>query len=335
MSLPRNVLAKKMNINRKRENVKKINQQILNLETICKKHRVGDLTFRTCKFASLEGNITFIDHKEIKGNMRSGIMLVKSLNTYVSSEVYDLVQIKRDKIKRDAEKKIQELEKAKLELERIEAQNKENNSGEESSIEKNHEELVDVLLNPGDDLQDKHNNDNSQDKSNNEESQDKPNNDDSQDKSSNEDSQENKSNNKQKNNNQKRSKKKERNKYYRNFMSDIKSKFVLKLQPDFNFFEVKHETTDMVITDSIVYEIIISQNIKEKYYLVIGDLQMKSGIIRRIDPAYKFDNVLKEQSDFLERIKAKEQIKITEYPEDLDLDSSDCSDNESDTETNT
>ncbi|QGR54153.1 hypothetical protein [Moumouvirus maliensis] len=316
MSLPRNILAKKMNINRKRESVKKINQQIFNLENICKKHRVGDLTFRTCKFASLEGSITFVDHKDIKGNMKSGIMLVKSLNTYVSPETYDLVQIKRDKIKRDMEKKEQELEKAKLELERIEAQNKENISQEETDVDKNHKELVDTLLNP---LNEPVN-----------ETVVEPVN-ESVNETVVEQVNEPVSESVEQNNKNKQ-RKKERNKYYRNFMSDIKSKFVLKLQSDFNFFEVKHETTDMVITDSIVYEIIISQNTKEKYYLIIGDLQMKSGIIRRIDPAYKFDNVLKEQNDFLERIKAKEQTKINEYPEDLDFDLSDDISSESDNE---
>ncbi len=106
MSLPRNILIKKSLINRRRnESTKKIVEKIKNLESICSKHKVGDLTFRTCKFGSFDGASTFVDHQEIKGNMRSGILLVKSNQVYTSPDIYDLVKIKRDKAERDKKRK--------------------------------------------------------------------------------------------------------------------------------------------------------------------------------------------------------------------------------------
>ncbi|AFX92814.1 hypothetical protein CE11_00788 [Megavirus courdo11] len=74
----------------------------------------------------------------------------------------------------------------------------------------------------------------------------------------------------------------------------------------------------MVIIDSQVYEIMISEKSQDKYFLVIGDLQVKSGVIRRLDPGYKFENILREQTDFLDRIKAKEKAKIQEFNEELE-----------------
>jgi NACalpha-BTF3-like transcription factor len=108
-----------------------------------------------------------------------------------------------------------------------------------------------------------------------------------------------------------------RNKDYRNFMKTIRSKFTLEQLSEYKFVEVRTDTTDMVIDGATVYKINISEKAKETYLLIVGDLQLKSSLIRQIDPAYKIDKVIKEQYDFLERIKAKENAKIIESQENI------------------
>ena len=93
------------------------------------------------------------------------------------------------------------------------------------------------------------------------------------------------------------------NKYLRKFMTNIRSKFIMEEQMGYKYFEVKYETTDMVINNAKVHKFAM----KGTCFIIIGDLQMKSKLALEIDPAYKVDSVLKEQSDFLERIKAKEE----------------------------
>jgi hypothetical protein len=112
------------------------------------------------------------------------------------------------------------------------------------------------------------------------------------------------------------------NKYYRNFMKDLRSKFTLIEQTDYRYFEVKSNQTDMVIDGARVYKLAMPEctdNTKGKgtYFLILGDLTMKSGLIKQIDPSYHADKVIKSQNEFLERIKAKENSKITAMEADL------------------
>lgn len=100
-------------------------------------------------------------------------------------------------------------------------------------------------------------------------------------------------------------------------MKDLKAKFVLKEKSEFKYFEVKLDSTDMVVDNAKVYEIVMPTNSKETYFLVMGDLVKKRDLIRQIDPAYKSENVMRDQMDFLERIKAKENAKVTSHLTDV------------------
>ena len=97
-----------------------------------------------------------------------------------------------------------------------------------------------------------------------------------------------------------------KNKNYRNFMKDIKSKFVLKPITEYGYFIALEGTTNFIVVAPIVSEIIMPPLSKNRYFLIEGDIQSKWDVIKQIDPTYKAEKILKSRDDFLERIKAKE-----------------------------
>lgn len=107
------------------------------------------------------------------------------------------------------------------------------------------------------------------------------------------------------------------NKYFRRFFEDIRSQFKLEPLKEYLYCEVVTQTTEMVITNSLVYEIKMPLEIKNKYLLIVGDLQMKSKLISQIDPGYKSDISVKHQNDFLEQILSKEKNKVKKSEEDV------------------
>ncbi|AAV50867.1 hypothetical protein [Acanthamoeba castellanii mimivirus] len=355
-SLPRNAVARNSKMHKKRDSGVKLSRNINTLDAVCKKHAVGNLIFRNCKMASYEGRVSFVDHEETRGNMRSGVIVVKATSIYSSEDIYDVVKVREDKIARDLKKRQEDYEKTKLEVERLkrseELANKlanndpkhdqlveklnENNTVEpnnesteesveqiteqtveqtteqtvEESVEQTTEKTTQQTAEESVEQSTEQTVEKSGDQSTEKTTQQTA--EESVEQSTEQPIEESNKNTNQNNDNKK--KKKEKNKYYRNFMKDIKSKFSLKLRPENNYFEVKAETTDMIIEHSVVYEIVMVPPTKETYLLVIGDLQMKSSYLRQIDPQYKMDAVLKEQTEFMERIKAKEQLKIHQSP---------------------
>ncbi|AEQ60803.1 hypothetical protein [Acanthamoeba polyphaga mimivirus] len=344
-SLPRNAVARNSKMHKKRDSGVKVTRNINTLDAVCKKHAVGNLIFRNCKMASYEGKVSFIDHEETRGNMRSGVIVVKATSIYSSEDIYDVVKVREDKIARDLKKRQEDDEKTKLEVERLkrseELANKlanndpkhdqlveklnenntvePNNESTEESVEKNIEHIVEETAEQSTEKTTQQTVEESVEQTTEkitqqtaeeyvEQSAEQP-----IEQPTEQSIEESNKNTNQSNDNKK--KKKEKNKYYRNFMKDIKSKFSLKLRPENNYFEVKAETTDMIIEHSVVYEIVMVPPTKETYLLIIGDLQMKSSYLRQIDPQYKMDAVLKEQTEFMERIKAKEQLKIHQSPD--------------------
>ncbi|BCS83417.1 hypothetical protein QLL95_gp0706 [Cotonvirus japonicus] len=337
-SLPRNTFAKNINRHRKLGTVGLLTKKLAVYDSICKKHSVGSLTFRNCKVASNSGKSIIIDHEEIRGNMKCGVLLVKAISVYDSQEIYDVVQVKLDKEARIEKKRQEDFEKSKQELERLKKAGDINFDENDT----NHKNLVNELMKKLDETTNNEINRNESQETNNNESQEtntnesqETNNNESQETINNESQETNTNESQETNNNefienntdeslekisketQQKKHTRERNKYYRNFMRDFKSKFSIKLQPDYNFFEGKVETTDMIIENSIVYEIDMNVNQKTKYFLVVGDLQLKSGLLRQIDPMYKSESVVEEQNEFIERIKAKEDIKIQESDADV------------------
>jgi uncharacterized protein YbjQ (UPF0145 family) len=400
MPLPRNALSRNTNTHTKKDTGRQIIRKTTELDTICSKHKVGILTFRSCKFADAKGNVTFVEHNQVRANMKYGIMVIKANNVVpsASENIYDLVQIEKDKYERNEKKNQEEAEKALIEIERLKNTNTitslPNESDEHTNLLK---KIVDesndanqIMSEQGNKLsiettsglteipaniekmEDQMENEIEQIKilpdaeqleipTNNEIKQTEilpgveqleiPTNNETEQigesKNQNNDDKQHTSTKKDKSAKAKREKalkqmqeqlekqsKSKGNRHYRNFMKDVKSKFSLTEKPEYKFFEVRAETTDMVISDVKTYEIIMPINTKETYLLVLGDLQMKTGLIRQIDPAYKSEKVFKEQNDFLERIKAKEKSKTTALSEDLleeeldDLDELGISDDE-------
>ncbi|AUL78934.3 hypothetical protein QJ857_gp1225 [Tupanvirus soda lake] len=389
MPLPRNARARNNSTKLRNQSTHEIARKTSQLDAVCDKHKIGNLTFRSCKYATSEGKVTFVEHDHIRGNMKSGIMIVKANTLAPSDNLYDLVEIEKAKKERDEKKRQEETEKARIEIERLKTQNATTNIPEGGEQHQNLlEQLVDedektnsnVVENTTaiaenkdvekdtskeimEELNDPISIEVSEKLEDNTNKVDMPDTEqlDPEDMATTNDTNECSSDcnhdHEQKNDKKdksakakrekaikqmqeelaKKAKNKNGNKYFRNFMKDIRSKFSLKEEPEIKYFEVKAETTDMVIDGVRAYRISMPENTKETYFLLIGDLQMKSGLIRQIDPAYKADKVFKEQHDFLERIKAKENAKTTELTEDLlededefdDLDELGISDDES------
>lgn len=338
MPLPRNVTARNKNTHTKnaknRDHVKKTSE----LDTICDKHQIGNLSFRSCKFASAEGNVTFIEHECVRGNMKLGALIIRAKELLPSSDViYDLVRLEKEKLERDENKKNEEAEKIRDEMQRLQNAN----ALETLPVgNEHHNELLQTLINKcnmetiNESSNDETNNQQTNEISNDQQSTEITidNQNDSFERTSDENTFTSDENNREKTQlEQKRlnalkqmrhelDKKvndKSGNKFYRKFMKDIKSKFVLVPDPNIKYLEVKAETTDMVIDNTKAYRIIMPDKIKEQYIMFIGHLQMKSGLLREIDPTIGFDKISRDHSDLLERIKAKENSKITEHNENF------------------
>ena len=145
------------------------------------------------------------------------------------------------------------------------------------------------------------------------------------------------------------------NKYFRKFIKDMITSFKLDTQRQYRYFEVRVQSTDMVIDNANVHKITINAQKEEiipakpkplnnkkigktvphrepnkpqfskkigtrakyEYYLIVGDIQMKSGLIRQIDPNYKPEKAYQDYSEFMERIKNQEGVKTTVTKEDV------------------
>ena len=360
MPLNRKQIARAANTRKKFWKTRETRKKTSEFNAVCEKHSVGILSFKSCKMAAPDGAVTLVEYDEIRGNMRSGILIVKA-NTLVKSDTtYDIVQIENDKKARDLKKYEEEMAKVKIEMERL--KNQETIDVGDSSAE--HKDLLMKLVNQAeetqvvqdvpsetiqtvspenqepvdneDDIPDLVSSDSDGDEKNVEEKnvEEKKDKDEVDEDKVDEDKvdEEKKDGVDDKSVSAKRKKaldkfKEEidkksnptenRNKHYRNFMKSLRDKFTLEQQSNIKFFEVRKEATDMIIDNAIVYRIKISDKCDDTYLLIIGDLQLKSGLIRQIDPSYNVDQVIKEQYDFLERIKAKENAKILEAQENI------------------
>jgi chromosome segregation ATPase len=385
-------------------NVREFEKQENSLKTICKKHQVGNLTFKSCKFATADGKVTYVDHKNILSNMKCGVMLIKTSSADESKDaIYDIVKIENEKKERDLKKHQEETEKARLEIERLQKASNPNPSDDttkdlltkyvntlpekETKSENdvipmetiNHfTETVDQLNETSNQFKDAVNefteavnqlketvnqqidtvsetkefinetkepvSETKEPVNETKEPVDETKEPVSETKEPVSETKEPVSETKEPIAQSKRQSKKDKstkakrdkyvkemreqlekksekkdegNKYQRHLMQDIKSKFTLEPITKYKYLEVKAETTDMVIDGAKVFKIKMPSVNNQNYYLVVGDLQMKSGLIYRIDPNYKSEKTFKGYDEFLERIKAKESTKVREMKEDL------------------
>lgn len=327
----------------KNPDVKEGLKRVAELDHVCEKHAIGKLTFKSCKLATPDGKITFIDFEEIKANMRASAMVIKVNSLSESNNlVYDIVELERAKQERDLKKKQEELENVKPEIERLKKL-----SVDVDKIEatEEHKKLLEKMVTEDDAIINDTNGCAEPDDKNcssEEEPKDtinEPPQADTKDpedgditKPTEEDKEKTKDRKKSSRTKEKREKaikqlndimvqkanqKEIGNKHYRNFMKDIKSKFTLSKNEKFKYLEVKAETADMVIDGAKVYEINMPAKTPNMYLLVAGDLQMKSKLMLQIDPNYKSEKVFDEHNEFLERIKAKENAKVKEANADV------------------
>lgn len=252
-------------------------KKIIELDRICDKHNVGNLTFRSCSFANIDGQVTSVDYEEIKGNMKAKIMIIKARDIIpIPDIIYDLVKIDREKKERDEKKRLEEIEKLK----------------DEQNVD--HQKMME-LIDPKNEIENPipeditrvEDNVNPKLKSKRDKALKKI---------------------KELQNDADKRAKKDGNKYHRKLIKDIKTKFVLEEQFQYNFCEVKVDVTDMVIDKAKIYKMMVP-NTKKIYFLVVGDIQMKNGLIKQMDPCYKSERLLQDQTEFFEKIKEKENNK--------------------------
>ena len=330
--------VKKQARRNKFDKVRKLSQAMRDLDAINEKHKVGNLTFAACKYSKTQGSISYIEHSTAHGNMGAGIIMVRASVVNHSEKVYDLIEIAQAKAERDAKKKEAENIKAIEEMERLRQQEEGSQAQTDPNTDvaidadtlaqhtelvqqldeaitetseqppviesKAEEQLVDeldgkLIENPDDD----------------EAETDLPTEEEMNEPMTIATTKAQKRRQRMKKKVDRymkdlaaREEKKGNNKMCRNYLADLRSKTGFKLteDPDIQYFEVLVNSTSMVIEDAKMYTLTLSSEAKETILIIIGDLAMKSAVIRRIDPAYKVDKVFKEQTEFLDRIRARE-----------------------------
>jgi len=329
MSLPRNIRAKNTNkhlkIGPKQEVLRKINQ----LNNLCEKYKIGPLTFREAKYVTSDNKTAFLHHREIKGNLRDGVLLIQvSELPELEDTTYDLIDLETAKKERDIKKKQEEDEQARIELERLQKleadkmmvpsnceTNCETNSGAETVTELTNENVTEPQIESPAEFVDKSTDEKSNEK---QPSEEQP----IQEHNTEHNTETSKKNRREKPDRSSKAKRERAVQRMReqlakramqnpfkqanNLITNLKSVCTVKALHNVRFLDLKKETTSMVINGVRAYELIMPKLCKEKYLLFVGDLQLKSQAARQIDPAYKADKVYEEQLEFLERIKAME-----------------------------
>ena len=113
--MSRNNLVKKINVHKRKIAQKKVSE----FDSICSKHNVGPLSFKSCRLVDVNGAITLIDPDSIFGNMKCGVMVVRTKSILPSDEIYDLTILEKNKIERDEKKRLEEADKFNKEIERV------------------------------------------------------------------------------------------------------------------------------------------------------------------------------------------------------------------------
>lgn len=338
MPLPRNVTARNKNYRTKVAPSKAKENNINILNKICLDNHVGDLSFRDCRYATADGKMTLLDYDDIRANMRSGVFVVKTKNiTEVTDQVYDVVKLENDKREKDLKKKEMQMEKARVEMERLAKQNAKTTIDPEASqmhqdllnemIENTKEHFVEeitktVVEEPTETVAEEITETPLEDAIEPvvEDTVETPLEDTADTK-------------KKQTKNQVRNREKivkkfkkqlnqkipvDGNKYFRKFMKSCREKLFLEYYPDIKYFEVKSSATCMVIDEAKVYKIDIPNDMGQTFFLITGNLQMKTDLMRRIDPTYRTDSSMREQENFIERIQAKENTNMAILREDIE-----------------
>ncbi|CAH6421646.1 Hypothetical protein MVR_LOCUS312 [uncultured virus] len=336
------------------DKVRKLSLAMRDLDAINEKHKVGNLTFASCKYSKRTGTVSYVEHSTAHGNMGAGIIMIRASVVNHSERVYDLIEIAQAKAERDAKKKEAETVKAIEEMERLRQQEEGSQTDLDVAIDADilaqHTELVAELdgaitdATPAEPSTEPSTDPNTEPQLVDEldgKLIENPDDDDNTDMPTDEDvtepmsvatakAQKRRQRMKKKVDRYKkdlaaREEKKGNNRLCRNYLADLKAKNGFKLTEDLDiqYFEVLVNSTSMVIEDAKMYTLALPSEAKETILIIVGDLAMKSAVIRRIDPAYKVDKVFKEQTEFLDRIRARDDTQTIEVDTIDDLADSD------------
>lgn len=302
MPLSRNSIARNMNIHNRIKTLDIVKTK-RKLESIMEKHGIFELPFCDCKIVNNDGIIFNVKFEKIRGNLRSGVFIINAKSIcQIENVIYDLVEIgnKKNKKKDINNDKNASTVKDDIELSDIP------DPSVISSIEENYDstdnpETVESSQNKQKNCVEILTGGNDTSKKDNLEK-------------------DNISQEKNKTKNNKMNEKKENairkmqnalgkklaniekgNKYLRKTVKDIKSNYKLE-KWDYKYFEVKVETSYMVIENVQLYRILIPNNIDFVHLLIIGELQMKNELIKRIDPTHQMEKIFGEQNDIIGKI---------------------------------
>jgi len=270
--LPRNRVIATKNLNRaKWQEKKNIKKEIIALNSLYDKYNIGPLTFRSVMFITPSGKITKVNHIDIKGNLHNGILFVSYSDTNILDNIYDLYTIALEKRKKDFVKREEEVKKMSIEMERLrKTDNMEEIPQGENSVDVQKEIPIDEPKGIPIDEPKEISIDEQKEISNNQIPI------------------------------KRRANKITGNKYFRGFMQEIKSRYRLDFQDQYKFAEFKVESTDMIIDDVDIYKV------KSNLFLIIGDFQMKSSVVRQLDPSFDAETATETHQKFMNSIKTDE-----------------------------
>jgi len=344
--LPRTrVLANKNLTKNARLSKSDLRKDRIALDTVCDKHNIKELTFRSVRFVTADGVITTVDHNMIRGNVNNGIFFIESPSQVaLLDQTYDIVTIKKEKILKDRQKQIDKQNKSKLEMERLNQQmlkDLETLKADDDEVpdlvdiadavsQNDVPVLVDIadanpdLVDVVDVIPDLVRSNVVDDDITDTESEVIPDlvrsnvvEDDIADTESDaipdlvgpdgaavDDTTDE---NVQPIQRAKKVAKTTGNKFFRNFMKDLKGKFKLSFHDEYEYCEFRKEATDMIIEGANIHKVVIL-NSDVSYYVIIGSMQMKRIAIKQIDPSYGVDAAVDAHDEFMEKMVGTEKV---------------------------
>ena len=292
-------------------------------DSICEKHGIRELY--SCRSATLiepNGQITLINYKQTIGNMKASILVFQEAKLEISNSeiVYDLIRIEQEKKKKDQEKAMEDMKKTKEHMESLKRGDQSNlkeNIEAMSSEKASHDTIMNML---------------EQDTASEEKEKEKekeiqiekdlvsP---DSTDSTIQPEQIDNTAIAKEISRMPDKSNpipKVVGNKHNKKFLMEIYNKYTMELQSQYKYVEVKIGATCLVIDTANIYKINLPHT-KEYCLLIAGDLQMKSGLIKQIDPNYGAEEVIEEQAKFADKIQEKEKLSRNKNRQNIESES--------------
>ena len=279
-------------------------------DSICEKHGIRELY--SCRSATLiepNGQITLINYKQTIGNMKASILVFQEAKLEISNPeiVYDLIRIEQEKKKKDQEKAMEDMKKTKEHMESLKRGDQSNlkeNIEAMSSEKASHDTIMNML---------------EQDTASEEKEKDPV----SADSTIQPEQIDNTAIVKEISRMPDKSNlipKVVGNKHNKKFLMEIYNKYTMELQSQYKYVEVKIGATCLVIDTANIYKINLPHT-KEYCLLIAGDLQMKSGLIKQIDPNYGAEEVIEEQAKFAEKIQEKEKLSRNKNRQNIESES--------------